>query len=100
MTTGLLPIQSSLAELDFPAPCGHSRHNDGGPGHAGDAEYIAVSYHECPGTGHEPAPWIYPCCATWAEWVLAHSADGASVMCARCGTRGYWSEMVQIVSTL
>lgn len=99
MTTDLLPLQSSLAELDFPAPCGHSRHDDG-PGHGGDAEYIAVSYHVCAGQPEHEAPWIYPCCATWAEYVLARSADGMLCQCARCGTRGFWSEMVQIVSTL
>lgn len=91
---------SVLEALDFPPACGHSRHSDGGPWHGGDAEFVAVSYHHCEAQPHKPPPYYYPCCATWAEWVNTWSARAETVRCSRCGVTAYWTDMVQIVSTL
>lgn len=87
-------------ELDFPVPCGHSRHGDGGPWHGGDAEFVAVSYHRCSHSPGKPPPYFYPCCATWAEYVRHCTANALTIQCSRCGDTGYWEDMVQILSTL
>jgi hypothetical protein len=91
---------SVLEELDFPAPCGHSRHSEGGPWHGGDAKFVAVSYHHCSAQPGKPPPYFYPSCEVWAEYVSRCIEAGALIQCARCGVAAYWEDMVQIVGTL
>ncbi|MGZ4659644.1 MAG: hypothetical protein ACXVYB_00025 [Arthrobacter sp.] len=99
MTDTELDLELS-EELDFPIPCGHSRHGDGGLWHGGDAEFVAVSLHNCQAQPGKPPPYFYPCCARWAEYVTRCTANSLTIQCSRCGTTGYWEHMVQIVSTL
>ena len=91
---------SALEELDFPTPCGHSRHSDGAPFHGGDAEFIAVSYHTCPAHPGKTAPYFYPACAVWADYVIYCTKTERTIQCSRCGEHGYWEDMVRIISTL
>jgi hypothetical protein len=88
-----------LQSLDFTVPCGHSQHGEEDMVHSGDAEFIAVSHHECPGiTGK--APYYYPCCAGWAAFVNLVSEQEREFVCVRCGETGLWSDCVQITGTL
>jgi hypothetical protein len=89
-----------LEKLDFAIPCGHSQHGMEGSGHEGDAEFIAVSFHDCPSDPDKAAPYVYPACAAWAEFVRLATAYEASIECARCGEQGLWSEFVRITGTL
>lgn len=93
---------SVLESLDFPVPCGHSQHGMEGAhaAHAGDAEFIAVSYHDCPNAAHKAAPYYYPCCAAWAAYVTVNGLLGRSIICSRCGAQGEWAEFVNIIDTL
>lgn len=100
MSTALSPGLSALEELDFPVPCGHSRHGEGVSGHGGDAKYVAVSYHRCQAQPAKQPPYYYPCCEPWALMVQALTAAGEIIQCSRCGEAGYWEDMVGIVSTL
>lgn len=100
MSTSVDLDTSELTDLDFPVPCGHSQHwakiglnHDGG-----DAKFVAVAYHNC--REDESAPTFYPCCESWAKHVMARTAEGASMMCTRCGEVDLLSEMVAIVSAL
>jgi hypothetical protein len=90
---------SVLQDLDFPVPCGHSQHNRADYTHDGPAEFIAVSYHDCP-SRQTPIPYYYPCCAVWASYVTINRQMGNTIMCSRCGLHGPWTEFVQIVDTL
>lgn len=96
MSTALDVDVASLTELDFPVPCGHSQHGKSDK-HRGDATHVAVAFHSCL---DDAGPTIYPCCDSWARFVLQATAEGKSMICTRCGTLGLWSEMVAIVSTL
>ena len=89
-----------LEELDFPPACGHSRHDEASPWHGGDAKFVAVSYHYCSALPDRPPPYYYPACTVWAEYIMRCSADHAMIQCSRCGTAGYWEDLVQIVGTL
>jgi hypothetical protein len=89
-----------LEALDFAIPCGHSQHGMEGSSHEGDAEFIAVSYHKCPATPEKPYPYMYPCCAVWADFIKLATEYQAVMECARCGEYGLWSEFVQITGTL
>jgi hypothetical protein len=89
-----------LTELDFPVPCGHSRHDVETPWHRGHARYVAVSYHDCSAVSDCPAPYFYPCCEAWAQFVWDVTARGDSVECVRCGEHALWSDLVAIVGTL
>lgn len=91
---------SVLEGLDFAPACGHSRHSDGEPWHGGDAEFVAVSYHQCSAQPHKPPPYVYQCCRTWAEYVTHNTVTFKTIQCTRCGTTGYWEDMVQIISAL
>jgi len=99
MSTDLDVDVCSLTELDFPVPCGHSQHftNDTGKHDVGDATHVAIAYHDC---RNEGGPAVYPCCTSWAQHVLAMTAMGTKMICTRCGTMDYWSEMVAIVGVL
>ena len=88
-----------LESLDFAIPCGHSQHFMEGSGHEGDAEFIAVSYHNCPAEVKQ-YPYLYPCCASWAAFINLVSEQGREFSCSRCGEQGLWSEFVQITGTL
>jgi hypothetical protein len=90
---------SVLESLDFPVPCGHSQHDNADFTHDGPAEFIAVSYHDCP-VKQTPMPYYYPCCATWAAYVMMNSRLGKSIICSRCGQQGEWSEFVNILDKL
>jgi hypothetical protein len=91
---------SLLEELDFPTACGHSRHSEASPWHGGDAKYVAVSFHQCTALPDRPPPYYYPACAVWAEYVMDSIRAGGAIQCSRCGSAGYWEDLVQIVSTL
>ena len=91
---------SVLESLDFPVPCGHSQHEDGDFTHDGPAEFIAVSYHDCPDAPHKAAPYYYPCCAVWASYVTMNRQMGRSIVCSRCGQLGEWGEFVNIIDKL
>ena len=91
---------SVLEELDFPPSCGHSRHDEGSPWHGGEVKYVAVSHHYCSALPDRPPPYFYPSCTVWAEYVIQCSQAGALIQCSRCGTAGYWEDLIQIVGTL
>jgi hypothetical protein len=91
---------SVLEELDFPAACGHSRHSEESPWHGGDAKFVAVSFHTCAAWPDKPAPYYYPCCTVWADYVTHCTMNSMMIQCSRCGDTGYWEDMVQIISTL
>lgn len=90
---------SVLHSLDFPVPCGHSQHETGDFTHDGPAEFIAVSYHDCPARPL-PVPYYYPCCAVWASYVTINGQLGRSMICSRCGQIGEWAEFVNIIDAL
>jgi hypothetical protein len=90
---------SVLESLDFPVPCGHSQHDHADFTHDGPAEFIAVSYHDCP-VKQEQIPYYYPCCATWAAYVVMNGRLGRSIICSRCGQQGEWAEFVTIIDKL
>lgn len=100
MSTDLLLDLGALEDLDFPASCGHSRHSEESTWHGGDAEFVAVSLHDCAGHPDRPAPYFYPACRIWAEYVLFATANFEKVRCVKCGTTGLWPDMVRIVSSL
>ena len=89
-----------LESLDFDVPCGHSQHTERDFTHDGPAEYIAVSYHDCPGAPEKSAPYYYPCCAVWAAFVTMNRVNGREIICTRCGQHGTWSEFVNIIDNL
>jgi hypothetical protein len=91
---------SVLESLDFAPACGHSRHSDGAPWHGGDAEFVAVSFHNCQAQPHKSPPYVYQCCATWADYVTHNTLTSKTIQCSRCGVTGYWEDMIQIISTL
>jgi hypothetical protein len=91
---------SVLLDLDFPVPCGHSQHETGDYTHGGPAEFIAVSYHDCPSRPESPSPYYYPCCATWAAYVTISVQQGLTIVCSRCGEHGPWADFVNIVDTM
>jgi hypothetical protein len=91
---------SVLEGLDFPVPCGHSQHSTSESTHDGPAEFIAVSYHDCPSNPHKAAPYYYPCCAVWAAYVMVNGQLGRLIMCSRCGQQGEWREFVNIIDKL
>lgn len=100
MATDLSLDLSALEDLDFPVPCGHSRHGEGSAlGHGGDAKFVAVSYHRC-SARPMPVPYYYPSCEPWADYVNEATANNETIQCARCGDVAYWADMVQIVSKL
>ena len=92
---------SVLESLDFPVECGHSQHHNSEFVHDdGPAAFVAVSYHDCPREpGHQP-PYYYPCCATWAAYVIVNGQMGRHLVCSRCGQYGEWAEYVNIIDTL
>lgn len=91
---------SVLESLDFPVPCGHSQHDNNEFTHDGPAEFIAVSYHDCPETPMKAAPYYYPCCAVWAAYVIVNGQLGRSIMCVHCGQLGEWRDLVNIIDKL
>lgn len=91
---------SVLESLDFPVPCGHSQHGTSEFTHAGVAEFIAVSYHDCPAAPAKAAPYYYPCCAAWAAYVINNGKLGRLIMCSRCGTVGEWADLVHIIDMI
>ena len=91
---------SVLESLDFPTPCGHSQHESADFTHGGEAEFIAVSYHDCPGRPDSPPPYYYPCCAVWAAYVIVNGQLGRSIVCSRCGQQGEWAEFVNIIDKI
>lgn len=91
---------SLLESMDFPVECGHSQHQSGDFTHDGPAEFIAVSYHDCPARPETPAPYYYPCCAVWASYVTINSQLGRAMQCSRCGTKGMWTDFVNILDAL
>ena len=91
---------SVLQELDFPVPCGHSQHESGEFTHDGPAEFIAVSWHDCPAKPSLPTPYYYPCCAVWASYVTLNGQLGRVMQCSRCGAVGEWAEFVNILDAL
>jgi len=99
MSTALDIDVSSLTELDFPVPCGHSQHFAAeGPNHDdGPATHVAIAFHDCRDEG---GPAVYPCCTKWADHVMAQTAKGSKMICTRCGTLDYLSEMVAIIGVL
>ena len=97
---GITVDLSVLEDLDFPVPCGHSRHDTGDFMHDGPAEFVAVSYHDCPDTPDSRAPYYYPCCAVWAAYVTINGQMGRTIQCSRCGQHGEWAEFVNIIDTL
>ena len=100
MDTALSLDLSVLEDLEFPTPCGHSRHSEGGPFHHGDAKYVAVSFHNCQAQPGKPPPYFYPACATWANYVTLCTETSQMIQCSRCLDIGYWEDMVKIISTL
>jgi hypothetical protein len=91
---------SLLESLDFPVECGHSQHESGDFTHDGPAEFIAVSYHDCPARPDSPPPYYYPCCAVWAAYVTVSGQLGRTMMCSRCGAQGKWTDFVNILDEL
>lgn len=91
---------SVLQSLDFPVPCGHSQHQSGEFTHDGPAEFIAVSYHDCPAKPESPPPYYYPCCAVWASYVTINRQLDRTMQCSRCGEVGPWQDFVQILNAL
>lgn len=91
---------SVLESLDFPVECGHSQHANNDFTHEGPAEFIAVSYHDCPGVPDCQPPYYYPCCATWAAFVQMNGHLGREIICSRCGQQGSWAEFVNIIDQL
>lgn len=100
MNTDIAEDLQVLQNLDFTVPCGHSQHGEEDSIHDGDAAFIAVSHHECPGTDGKPAPYFYPCCAGWAAFINLVSEQEREFTCVRCGATGMWSDAVQITGTL
>lgn len=91
---------SVLEALDFDVPCGHSQHSERDFTHDGPAKFIAVSYHNCPAAPEKPAPYFYPCCAVWAQFVAMNRANDRDLVCTRCGQLGSWREYVNIIDQL
>lgn len=91
---------SVLESLDFDVPCGHSQHEERDFTHDGPAEFIAVSYHSCPAALDKPAPYYYPCCSVWAQFVTMNRVNDRELICTRCGQMGSWREFVNIIGQL
>jgi hypothetical protein len=91
---------SVLEQLDFPVPCGHSRHSGDPIRHGGAATHVAESYHKCPKRPGLEYPYRYPCCSDWARFVLTAIAHDGQIMCQLCGELGYWAEFLRIVGPL
>jgi hypothetical protein len=89
-----------LGELDFPVPCGHSRHSEDPLRHDGKATHVAVSFHDCPKRPGSAPPYFYPCCVSWAAFVTMASAADEQLFCSLCGQLGRWREFVKIVGPL